>query len=335
LAKTFEAMEKSGTRIYVIPGNHDILNPWARGFRAEKQYVTDWITQDEFRRIYADFGYKEAISKDKNSLSYLAAPSKDLWLLMLDTCLYQDNLELGHPKTDGILSSATLQWIAECAARAKEKGASIITAMHHNILDHSEIVRTGYTLSDSDQAQIIYKENDINLVFSGHIHAQDISSDHNKKEPLYDIASNALSVYPHQYGVLNYSREKKTLDYHTRKLDVATWAQKNGITDSNLLNFNSYAKEYFGQFAYNKAMKNLLMETDYSKDKMQKMADTMRELNLRYFAGTENENSEDIIQSEGYQLWMNSPENNRQRYIKSVITDKDMDDNELHIDLKQ
>jgi hypothetical protein len=63
------------------------------------------------------------------------------------------------------------------------------------------------------------------------------------------------------------------------------------------------------------------------------MAELMKRLNIRYFAGTEELNSSDVINSEGYQLWMTYPEGFLPEYIQSIASDKDTDDNRLHIDL--
>jgi 3',5'-cyclic AMP phosphodiesterase CpdA len=333
LSEKLKKIEKSGTLVYVIPGNHDIYNPWARSFQGDKQVVAENISDTDFSRIYADFGYNEAISKDENSLSYLAAPSDDLWLLMLDTNKYNDNISVGIPSADGILKSSTLKWIQQCSDLAKEKGAVIITVMHHNILNHSEVIQEGFTLNNSGQALIQFKEDNLNLVFSGHIHVQDISSDQKGTVPLYDIASGALPVYPHQYGILKYSAKERSFQYNTTMVDVAGWAKRKGIKDENLRNFDQYSKEYFEKISYNKFLNKLLMETDYPKDKIELMAETMETLNLRYFAGTENLNSKDIINSEGYKLLTDSQEGFMKNYVLSITSDKDTDDTNLYIKL--
>ena len=95
LAKKLKEVESSGTSVYVIPGNHDVFNPYARNFKGDKQYKTDYISDSDFSKIYADFGYNDAVLRDKNTLSYLSATSSDTWLLMLDTAKYEDNISLG------------------------------------------------------------------------------------------------------------------------------------------------------------------------------------------------------------------------------------------------
>lgn len=331
LAKKFKRIEEKGTSVYVIPGNHDISNPWARSFKGDNQYTTDIIDEKEFRNIYADFGYDEAISNDEKTLSYLAAPSQDVWLLMLDTSQYKNNYMIGFPQTDGKLSPDTLEWIKECSDLADVKGAKIVTVMHHNIVDHSKMIRKGFTLNNNDEVLNLFQERHLNLVLSGHIHTQDISSYDNGGDILYDIVTGSLAVNPHQYGVLTYSAKDQAIDYHTAKVDVEKWAKEKGIKDKHLNDFEKYSEEYFGKFAYNMAYKRLMEETNYSETDIKSMSEVMKILNVRYFAGTESKNSQDVLKSSGYQLWAEAPDSFQKQYIMSMSSDYDMDDNQLHI----
>ncbi|MBK5242254.1 metallophosphoesterase [Clostridium sp.] len=176
IANKFKDIEKTGTSVYVIPGNHDVLNPWARGFKGEKQYITDSVSDKDFSKIYSEFGYEEAILRDKNTLSYLAMPSEDVWLLMLDTNQYKNNSAIGFPQADGQITQETFDWIKKCSALAKEKGAKIITVMHHNLLNHSDVIQDGYTVNDNKEVIDAFQSSNLDLVLSGHIHIQDISS---------------------------------------------------------------------------------------------------------------------------------------------------------------
>lgn len=331
LAIWLEGIEKSGTSVLVIPGNHDILNPYARAFRGDKQVITDYVDVKEFTKIYAPFGYEEALSRDPNSLSYLAAPAEDVWFLMLDTNRYVDNISLGSPRLDGELSKETLQWISECAEKAKEENAKLIAVMHHNLMDHSEVIRRGFTLNNSDEVLKVFKENNIQLIFSGHIHIQDINSKEVDDYEAVEIVSNALSVNPHQYGVLQYMPDEATFSYETMAVDVSSWARALGNSDVNLLNFEEYAADYFGGFAYDMAYHELSKLSGYTEDEKIAMAETMRILNIRYFAGTENLNASDVVSSKGYKLWMEAPENFFKKYIMSIISDNHLDDQQMII----
>lgn len=149
LAEKLKKLEdSSNTRVFVIPGNHDIDNPWARSFEDSKQVLADNISPEDFEKIYQDFGYKEAISKDGTTLSYIVAASDDLWLLMLDTNEYSLNREYGVPMTNGVILDETQNWIEKCSMLANENNARIVTVMHHNLLTHSENRYFGYTLDN-------------------------------------------------------------------------------------------------------------------------------------------------------------------------------------------
>lgn len=58
----WKGLSEAGIEVAVIPGNHDINNPDARRYTADGTEKVESITADEFRDIYADFGYVAADS---------------------------------------------------------------------------------------------------------------------------------------------------------------------------------------------------------------------------------------------------------------------------------
>jgi 3',5'-cyclic AMP phosphodiesterase CpdA len=332
LAKKLKHLEKTtGTRVFVIPGNHDIQNPWARGFRGKEQYVTDSVDANGFESIYKELGYKEAVSRDTSTLSYLAAPSKDVWLLMLDTNVYKNNYEYGAPVTYGEINHETYEWIRECSNLAKENNAKIVTVMHHSLLNHSMVINYGFTLDNNKEALKVFRECGLNLVLSGHIHIQDIKFEKEETNPIYDIATSSLSVYPIQYGILNYV-STKGFQYKTQRVDVEGWADKTGVADENLLNFSQYNKEFFASVTYKNTYDALEKADIYSKEDMKLMAETMSLLNQYYFPGTASLIREEVLQTEGYKLWRNASEPEMlTRYVRSMVYDYNIDNNEIEI----
>ncbi|KWX89356.1 hypothetical protein AMQ83_01125, partial [Paenibacillus riograndensis] len=139
LAEKLKRVEEAGTEVYVIPGNHDLNNPWARSFKADKQIVAKHIAPEDFTEMYADFGYSEALSRDKDSLSYLVNAAPGLYLLMIDSSQYANNESYGFPQTDGRILPSTLSWMDDCAKLAAGKQASIITVMHQNLPTHTSL----------------------------------------------------------------------------------------------------------------------------------------------------------------------------------------------------
>lgn len=338
-ANHLKAIEQaSATQIYVIPGNHDIMNPWAGKFKGQRLYPADSVTPEEFSRIYNAFGYEEALTRDTDSLSYLAAPSDDLWLLMLDTIQYRNNKKLGHPRLDGRLTNSTLQWIRQCGKLASAHGAHIVAVMHHSLLDHSEFIQKGFTISDNHKVIDVLCQSGIKAAFSGHIHIQNIeSSPVGGGTGIYDIAGSALSVYPHQYGVLKYSPLRQTLDYSTDKLNMEEWAQASGITDPNLLHFDHYSEESFRRLSSGRIYAQLLKDSDYADytaAELQLMAEIAGRLSELYFAGTSYTGNAAIIASVGYRLWLDAPSGGLRSYVIGMAGRKLKDDQHLHVPLQ-
>lgn len=337
LAKHLKSIEqRTGTRVYVIPGNHDLQNPWARSFEGERQVAADSISPKAFRRIYGAFGYDEAVLADKASLSYLAAPAEDLWLLMLDSSQSRNNKRLGRPQLDGQLSASTLAWIGECGRLAADNGAHIVAVMHHSLLDHSEFIQNGFTVNNNTQVIEALVQSGVAAVFSGHIHIQDIRQYSADGTNIYDIAGSALSVYPHQYGVLNYSPAGRTLDYSTAKLNVEAWAKTAGSTDSNLLQFNTYSEEAFRRLSAEKSYTRLTQDSSYagySEAQLQAMAEVVGRLNEMYFAGTADTEKTAVIASDGFRLWQDAPSGELQSYVLRMAKLEQKDNHHLQVKL--
>ncbi|MBO7669781.1 MAG: metallophosphoesterase, partial [Oscillospiraceae bacterium] len=122
LTEKLRKLEADGIAVYVLPGNHD-LSP---------------VTQTEFAALYTDFGYGEASSRDKTSLSY-AVIRDGLMLLMLDTAGYPavsaDLPGASLPDSNQpFLSDEPLRWAEEQLAEAKKKNLTVLAAGHYHVL---------------------------------------------------------------------------------------------------------------------------------------------------------------------------------------------------------
>ncbi|MBC1972776.1 metallophosphoesterase [Listeria welshimeri] len=316
LAKKLAQVKKAGTQVFVVPGNHDINNPWARKFEKDKQLPTDTITPTDFSKIYGDFGYKDAISSDDFSLSYLAAPSSKVWLLMLDTAIYKTNMQQGTPTTEGGLTTGTLDWVKECSALAEKNGAKLIPVMHHNLTNHSDVIQRGFTINYNQQVIATLTAGNMEFSLSGHIHTQNIrTAKSTDGKEITDIVTNALSVYPHKYGNITYSAKNKNFTYQSQKLDIESWAKEHGKTDKNLLNFDQFDYDTFYNSGYDKAIMDLMTSDaykTYSQSDKEKMADTMGLNNMYFFAGTAPP------KSAGMALWDSAPNSFLKDYVLST-----------------
>jgi len=163
LADILLDFEKSGIQVYVVPGNHDVKNSKGLQFLKNKPRHAENISAKEFSDIYSEFGYSEAYSRDKTSLSYAVEPLPGLVLLCLDTAQWKRNRGFPFRFTppEGHISRDTIKWADNIIDNAKKKGKNVLSIQHHPIDDK---------FVDYDKAMEFYKKHDIRLIITGHNH---------------------------------------------------------------------------------------------------------------------------------------------------------------------
>ena len=326
LAALFSRIEGMGTEVFVIPGNHDLNNPWAREYRDDQAYRTEYIDPDEFKDIYRDFGYSGALSCDGASLSYTIEPFPGIRILMLDSNKYLRNRDFNYPEAGGALDTDTRNWIEEQAEAAGREGCKLIAAMHHSLIEHNAMVSRGFTVESSENLLPFFSSLGIRLNLSGHIHIQDIIVRETDDGPIYDIATGAFSVYPHGYGTLDLKGESWA--YESRRVDVEGWAAGNGKGDERLLGFNDYSREYFADFSRRMTEKPL---KGYGPEEAVRLASAAEILNLNFFAGREEDNPE-TMEAELEELFRDGGGSFLQGYLESIVWDTPPGDSRLVID---
>ncbi|MFA5522858.1 MAG: metallophosphoesterase [Tissierellales bacterium] len=299
-AEKLANIEEQGTGVFVIPGNHDIENPWSSNYIGKEPCKTESITREEFAEIYSSFGYDEAISRDKHSLSYLVTPGEDLWLIMLDSTKKNNNKLSSTPELGGMISSKTLKWIEECSKVAKENNAQLIVSMHHSLLTHNPVINDGYVIDNSQEVVEVFQKLGIEIVLTGHIHLQSIKSHVVDDYELYDIATGSLIAYPNLYGNLKYCPDIG-FEYNTQRIDIENWAKNNDTKDKNLIEFNEYSQNYFENRSYEKYYGTIVEKSSNSEiDSFESMASAVAKLNLGYFNGLRNDKLISILDSAEY-----------------------------------
>lgn len=332
LASWFKAVESLSVKVFVLPGNHDILNPWARGYSGDQTYKTENVSPEEFRSIYRAYGFDEAIARDNESLSYVVEPISGLRIFMLDSCLYSDNLRLGHPESGGSLGYGTLDWILANLKEAKRAGARVLVAMHHSAVDHNPFISEGYTVYDADFILARFLDAGIIFTLTGHVHIQDISEQTTPLGTFRDIATNSLSVYPHNYGKIQISLQNNRLSYRSFPVNVETWAREERIGDDRLTRFEAYSWRFFrdrSAFMVNKMLAG--SDVQLPAERAQAFADLLGTLNERFFAGNAYLNALDAVHSEAYQDLVKTDYGFLSAYVQSIIEDPSPENNKLDI----
>ena len=266
LAAILSAVEASGVPVFVMPGNHDLYSGSAASFSGDGYELTESVTAAEFAEIYGAFGYDEALSRDEDSLSYTARLAPGLILLVVDTNTYS------YP---GAVKQETLDWAEGELAAAQENGEQVLAVTHQNLYAHNPYMSTGYIIENSVELYDLYCEYGVGLNLSGHIHLQHILDGGD----VCEIATSSLAVSPNQYGVLSFWDEGGG-KYETHSVDVSGWAEAQGLTDENLLNFAEYSRNFFRETSLNQALPQV-----EGLENAQELADFYADVNENYFAG--------------------------------------------------
>ena len=226
LAEKLAPLEEAGVPILVLPGNHDMYRNCYSFFGSEGERV-ETVSAEEFAAIYAALGFDEAISRDADSLSYLAQLNDHTRVLMLDADTPHDFCSL---------SDKTLSWIERRLSEAAAEGQTVLAACHQNLYKHS-MFGAGYVLGCAGKLHALLEKYGVPLLLSGHMHIQHIITEGSVTE----IATSSLTMGACQYGVLTWA--DGAMRYETRPVDVASWAARQGLDDERLADFAAYAMD--------------------------------------------------------------------------------------------
>lgn len=244
--------EKSGKQVYVINGNHDA------GENQETNFTL-------FKRIYADFGYDQALTMREDDCSYTADLGSKYRLIALDSNHRTKSTEDGMTKEK-------LSWVKEQAELAKKDGRYPILMMHHNLLDHLPIQRVlsrNFIVKFHFTTAELFADWGIKTVFTGHEHCSDAtvytSALGNK---IYDFTTTSLTMYPLEYRVMKFSDDE--IRYEARSVDKidseALRSTVEGYTDDMINSMNANLAAYSKGFL--KAGVRYRLERSLSAEKM-------------------------------------------------------------------
>jgi 3',5'-cyclic AMP phosphodiesterase CpdA len=236
MAQKLAAIEASGKKVFVVPGNHDINNPHAKSYLTVPATATTQVSPSDFKTLYKEYGFGEAIYTDSSSLSYIAEPVKGVWLFAIDSCQYASGTS--EPITAGKINPATRAWIVARLQEAKQKGKQVIGMMHHGIAEHytgQATVFSEYVVDDYVALGEMFVNNGLNVVFTGHYHANDVASSVFTGGTLYDVQTGSLLTAPSPYRIVDYNISSKEMAINTRTVTS---------TASHPTDFASFAKSF-------------------------------------------------------------------------------------------
>ena len=287
-AEIFKPLKE--TQLLVLPGNHDIYDGWAREFRGKKQYYAGQISPRMWRNIFKT-SYKNAVSVDDKSLAYSVQLNPDYLLILADSNDYGKEEATTAPATAGFLGREQRRWIKAQLQYASENNLQVIFCMHHNLYAHNPAVNKGYVVDDYRELRKLLAQYNVKLVFSGHIHAQNIMLPQDPC-PATEIVTSSFCSNDQGYGVVKVSpKEVSYTCHHFKMKDYLTGKEKQNWT---LTHFHDYLENIqLGTISAELMQKDLYQNHD-DLDTVRKMGRLFGEMNYHFFTGKNHIESEEL-----------------------------------------
>ena len=211
LAALMKSVEDRGVSVFVVPGNHDVAQ--GEGYSGYsynlegKTRVKDFFSENggdiesQFKNIYFDFGYKEAISV--SGLSYSADLEDKYRLIAIDNCSKD-------------LSDEDVEWVKSELSRAANDGRIPVGMMHKpldNIFGQISSIATLATggsfdaiTANAGKLKKAMFDGDMKLIFTGHNHCNNSATITSKDgKEITDIMTVSLSQYGNGYRYMRFS----------------------------------------------------------------------------------------------------------------------------------
>lgn len=193
LAAKFQDLEnETDTEVFVINGNHDIYNyEDACTFQNGYQESAQTTTPDEFKQIYANFGYNGdfdaqyftnlVAGEEAGGLSY-AVDLGQFTIVAVDSGMYSPDAGTGYDTnehvTSGRVDEDLLPWVTDRVREADAEGDTVIGIMHHGLIPHfegEEDILSEYVVEDWQNVATQFADAGMRYIFTGHMHANDIA----------------------------------------------------------------------------------------------------------------------------------------------------------------
>lgn len=327
LVSALSPLTYAGKKVFVVPGNHDVNNPGAVKFEGNTMQKVPSVTPEEFEEIYKNQGFGDAISRDPNSLSYVAEPVEGLWLIGLDSCRYKENTPDKLEIVGGKLSQGQEKWLEDQLILAKEKGKAVMVMEHHGLVEHWKgqgKLHPDYLIQDYKYVGELLASFDVRVAFTGHYHAQDISlGDFKENGFLYDIETGSLLTAPCAIRFCNLSDNKLSIRSKTlvESVHPGTDFAKNA---------DNFVKDTVAREAFNTLRKYGVSEGDAKS-----IADNVAEAFSAHYKG-----DEDVSQKpkwdEGELSILSKLIYSTQKYVvEGLWEDNNINDNTVTLDLEK
>lgn len=329
MAEQLAGLARAGVKVYVVPGNHDVLNPHAIGFSASGESRVLTVTPASFAEIYRDCGYGDAVMRDPGSLSYVVEPVPGLWLLAVDSASYAGNMKKGAPVTGGGLTQERIDWIENVLAEAPRRDKAVIVMMHHGVAEHftGEAKYFGnYLVNGWQQISEMFAACNVRAVFTGHFHAQDVTMRKTKDGKfLYDIETGSLVSFPNPVRSVEITAEQKMVISSSFVKELPSFAAKG-------MDFWEYSRTTLAE-GISQIVIRMMKRVGISPAEASTIAPQIADASIAHFRGDESFSGAEMLGSQGLSLMAGIVTGARRDLVEGLWHDLAPADNDVTIDL--
>lgn len=297
-AQIFKSLKE--TKLLVLPGNHDIFDGWAREFRGKKQFYAGQISPLFWKSIFAA-SYRCALNKDPHSLAYTVQLNPDYLLILLDSNYYGREETTTAPFTKGAIRPLELKWLEKQLRWAGQNHLRPLLFMHHNLYVHNPAVNKGYVLDNAQALRQICARYQVKLLFSGHIHAQNILGPQGMT-PTTEIVTSSFCTSDQGYGVIRLHH--RHLTYVRKSFAMKPYLSSEEKKNYTLTHFHDYLTNLqMGTIAASLMQYDLRHNHD-DLDLVRKIGRLFAQMNYNFFTGHDQVKKEKLLtlhQSRAYQ----------------------------------
>lgn len=193
LIKELNALKEAGKKIFVLTAGHD-YNEYGRSYKNDEFVKVKGTEFKELYNLYYEFGYKNALAVDEETLSYIAEIAENTRILALNC----DSTN----ETKGTIDERLLKWAKEQIDKAKAENACIIAMCHYPIIPSVpvfDLVGDAHVKNWREIATFL-ADNGVELVLTGHMHIQSINEFVTEKgNRIIDICTSTTVGTPGKY----------------------------------------------------------------------------------------------------------------------------------------